>query len=345
MTPVKGDGPNIAILGATGAVGEEFLRLFDQRSTPIGELRLLASPRSAGKTMRFRGRPLTVQAAGPDSFDGIDLALFSAGADNSLALAGPAQDAGAIVVDNSSAFRMHAGVPLVVPEINGHLLDAKPTLIANPNCTTIVFLMAFAPIHRQVRCREAVFSSYQAVSGSGAAAVEELEAQLRAWAAGAAAPPPAIYPHPIAFNALPLVGTLDAEGVSSEEGKGQNESRKILGDDDLYITTTCVRIPVWRSHAVSATVYPARPVTVSEVRGWIDAADGVRCVAPGADCAPTPQDAAEGDDVLVGRIRTAIEPRPILSFFCAGDQLRKGAALNALQIAERVLGISPVAAS
>lgn len=339
------EGARIAIVGATGAVGEEFLRLFDQRATPIGELRLLASPRSAGKTMSFRGDELTVQAAGPDSFDGIDVALFSAGADNSLELAGPAQDAGAVVVDNSSAFRMNPDVPLVVPEINGHVLDAKPTLIANPNCTTIVFLMAFAPIHRQVRCREAVFSSYQAVSGSGAAAVEELESQMRAWASGEAAPAPTVYEHPIAFNALPLVGKLDAEGVSSEEGKGQNESRKILEDQDLYITTTCVRIPVWRSHAVSATVYPERPVTVSEVRRWIDEADGVHCVAPDADCAPTPQDAAEGDDVLVGRIRTAIEPRPILSFFCAGDQLRKGAALNALQIAERVLGIDAAPAA
>ncbi|MHC5020952.1 MAG: aspartate-semialdehyde dehydrogenase [Planctomycetota bacterium] len=336
---MSGDGPRIAIVGATGAVGVEFLRLFEQRRTPIGELRLLASPRSAGKTIPFRGADLTVQAASPDSFDGIDVALFSAGADNSRELAGPAQAAGAIVVDNSSAFRMDPQVPLVVPEINGDVLDAKPTLIANPNCTTIVFLMAFAPIHRQVRCREAVFSSYQAVSGSGAAAVEELEAQMRAWAAGEAPPAPQVYEHPIAFNALPLVGTLDAEGVSTEEGKGQNESRKILGDDDLYVTTTCVRIPVWRAHAVSATVYPERPVTVDEVRGWLDAAPGVHCIAPEEHCAPTPQDAAGGDDVLVGRIRAATQPRPTLSFFCAGDQLRKGAALNALQIAERVLGI------
>ncbi len=339
------DGPRIAILGATGAVGAEFLRLFEQRRTPIGELRLLASERSAGKQIAFRGESLTVQAAGPDAFAGIDVALFSAGADTSLALAGPAQAAGAVVVDNSSAFRMDPAVPLVIPEINGDVLDAvdasgaKPTLIANPNCTTIVFLMAFAPIHRAVRCREVVFSSYQAVSGSGAAAVEELEAQMRAWAAGEAAPDPTVYPRPIAFNALPLVGTLDAQGVSSEEGKGQNESRKILGDDDLYVTSTCVRIPVWRAHAVSATLFPERAVTVDEVRGWLDAADGVRCVAPGEDCAPTPQDAAEGDDVLVGRIRTTLEPRPTLSFFCAGDQLRKGAALNALQIAERVLGL------
>jgi aspartate-semialdehyde dehydrogenase len=333
------DGPRIAILGATGAVGAEFLRLFEQRETPIGELRLLASARSAGTQIEFRGESLTVQAAGPDSFAGIDVALFSAGAVNSLELAGPARAAGAVVIDNSSAFRMDPAVPLVIPEINGDALDAKPTLIANPNCTTIVFLMAFAPVHRAVRCREAVFSSYQAVSGSGAAAVEELESQMRAWAAGEAAPEPSVYPRPIAFNALPLVGTLDAEGVSSEEGKGQNESRKILGDDDLYVSTTCVRIPVWRAHAVSATVYPERAVTVDEVRGWIDAADGVHCVAAEEHCAPTPQDAAEGDDVLVGRLRVAVQPRPMLSFFCAGDQLRKGAALNALQIAERVLDL------
>ena len=333
------DGARVAIVGATGAVGAEFLTLLEERKFPVGELLLLASSRSVGKSLSFAGRELAVGEATPESFDGVDLALFSAGADQSRALAPAAVDAGCLVVDNSSAFRMEPDVPLVIPEINGAELDAKPQLVANPNCTTIVFLMAFAPVHRQLPCREVVFSSYQAVSGSGAAAIAELDAQTRAWAAGEPAPEPAAYPHPIAFNVLPLVGSLNDAGVSSEEAKGQNETRKILGDDAIHVHSTCVRVPTWRSHAVSATCWPERAVTVDEVRGWIDAADGVHCVATDADCAPTPQDAAAIDDILVGRIRVAADPRPRLQFFCAGDQLRKGAALNAVQIAERLLGV------
>ena len=332
-------GPTIAIVGATGAVGAELLRILDERKVPVDELRLLASARSAGRTLTFAGREIVVAAATPDAFAGVDLAFFSAGAETSRALAPAARAAGAFVVDNSSAFRMDPDVPLVVPEINGDRLDARPGLVANPNCTTIVFLMAFAPVHRAVPCREVVFSSYQAVSGSGAAAIAELEAQTRAWAAGTPAPPPTAYPHPIAFNALPLVGTLDDDGVTSEERKGQDETRKILDDDAIHVSCTCVRVPTWRAHAVAATCYPDRPVTVDEVRGWIDAAPGVRCVPADRACAPTPQDAAGGDDVLVGRIRAHDVPRPTLAFFCAGDQLRTGAALNAVQIAERLLGV------
>ena len=334
------DGVRTGIVGATGAVGAELLAILAERQFPVGELRLLASARSGGTTLRFRGREHPVAEATPQSFAGLDLVLFSAGADRSRALAPAALDAGAFVVDNSSAFRNDPAIPLVVPEINGALLDGKPRLVANPNCTTIVFLMPFAPIHRQVPCREAVFASYQAVSGTGAAAMAELEAQTRAWAAREPAPAPSVYPKPIAFNVLPLVGELDADGVSSEEAKGQQETRKILGDPSIHVSCTCVRVPTWRAHAVAARVWPERAVTVDEVRAWIDAAPGVRCVPRDVACGPTPQEAAGLDDVLVGRLRVSASPRPALSFFACGDQLRKGAALNAIQIAERLLGVA-----
>ena len=327
-------GKHIAIAGATGAVGVEMLKCLEQRNFPVASLKLLASARSRGKKMTFRGQEITVEELTPESFAGVEIALFSAGSGISKEFAAPAVKAGAVVIDNSSAFRMDAGVPLVVPEINPEDAKEHHGIIANPNCTTIVALMALYPLHRAWKVRSIVASSYQAVSGTGQAGIEELAEQNRALVYGEAIEPK-VYSRQIASNCLPEIGGVGANGYTSEEMKMQNEGRKILHQPDLKASVTCVRVPVYRSHSVSVTVDFERKPDVEEARRLIGAAAGVQLIDDrAANRFPTPLDSTHQDDCLVGRIREDLVFPNGLSLWVVGDQVRKGAALNAVQIAE-----------
>jgi aspartate-semialdehyde dehydrogenase len=336
--------PSVAIVGATGAVGQAFLDCLTARRFPIARLRLLASHRSAGAMRAFRGKNLAVDPLGDDSFAGIDLALFSAGADVSKRYVPGAVTAGAVVVDNSSAFRMAAEVPLVVPEINAAALAGHRGVIANPNCAAMVALMAVWPIHRVNRIRRLTIATYQAASGAGAAAMAELEAATRAALAGEPYEP-RVLPHPYAFNLFSHNSAVDPEtGYNGEETKVMQEIPKILGDDRIAVSATCVRVPVMRAHAVALTIECERPVAAAEARALIAAAAGVRLVDDRArNHFPMPIEASGRDEILVGRIRNdRSDPSGrSLALFAAGDQLLKGAALNAVQIAERLIGAAP----
>ncbi len=327
--------PNIAILGATGAVGREFLTIFEQRNTPIGELRLLASARSAGETIAFRGKGIRVEEVGPKSFEGIDYALFSAGGSTSRQWAEVAIDAGARVIDNSSAFRMDEGVPLVVPEINPEAICDAP-LVANPNCSTIIMNMVVWPLHRVRPVRRIVVSTFQAISGAGQQAMLELERQTRDLLDGKPAEPK-VLPHQAAFNLFSHNTPIGEDGYNTEETKMILETRKIFSCRDLAITATCIRVPVPRAHSESINLTFAEPVEEAWVRQTLAAAEGVRLVDDRAgNVFPMPIDASGEDDCLVGRIRRDLsqpDGRGIELFVC-GDQLRKGAALNAIQIME-----------
>ena len=325
---------NVAIVGATGAVGQELVRLLAEREFPVRELTLLASSRSAGKQINFGGGTITVKALGPESFDGIDLAFFSAGAKTSREFAPLAVKAGAVVVDNSSAFRMEPDVPLVVPEINLADLDHHHGIIANPNCTTIVALMALWPLHRAFIVRRVIASSYQAVSGAGARGIEELLSQTSASLAGQKVKPD-LFPHPIAFNVIPQVDVFLESGYTKEELKFVNESRKIMHHPELRASITCVRVPVQRAHSVAVSVEFVRPITVDQARDVLAKAPGLQLVdEPAAGRYPTPFACAGLDDCQVGRIRLDTALDNGLSFWVCGDQILKGAALNAVQIAE-----------
>ncbi|MCB1094973.1 MAG: aspartate-semialdehyde dehydrogenase [Verrucomicrobiae bacterium] len=328
-------GKHIAVAGATGAVGREILACLEQRNFPVAKLTLLASARSVGKTLPFRGEEIPVQELTKDSFAGVDIALFSAGGGTSKEFAPAAAAAGAIVIDNSSAFRMDPEVPLVIPEVNPADVRSIPKgIIANPNCTTIITLMGLTPLHREFGLRNIIASSYQAVSGSGAQGIAELESQVQAIVAGQ---PVAtnVYPHQIAFNVIPHVDVFEANGYTREEMKMQNEGRKILHLDTMRASVTCVRVPVYRSHSVAVTATFSRPVDVERARQCIDAAPGVRvCDDREKALYPTPLDTSEKDDCLVGRIRRDLVSDNGLTFWVVGDQVRKGAALNAVQIAE-----------
>lgn len=326
---------HIAIAGATGAVGVEMLKCLEQRDFPIASLRLLASARSKGKPMTFRGEQLLVEELTENSFSGIDVALFSAGSGISKQFAQPAVDAGAVVVDNSSAFRMDEGVPLVVPEINGPDAQTHPRgIIANPNCTTIVTLMGLNPLHKAWNARKIVASSYQAVSGSGQAGITELDNQIEAIVKGQPIEKN-VYWHQIASNVLPEIGGVGPNGYTSEEMKMQNEGRKILHAPQLLASVTCVRVPVHRSHSIAATVEFENAPSVEEARKLIEAAPGVGLIDDDENGRyPTPLDSTDGDDCYVGRIRKDLVFENGLSFWVVGDQVRKGAALNAVQIAE-----------
>jgi aspartate-semialdehyde dehydrogenase len=330
----------VAIVGATGAVGVEFLSCLEKRRFPVAELRLLASPRSAGRTLPFAGRQLTVEALTADSFRGVDLALFSAGSDIAKTYAPAAVAAGAVVVDNSSAFRMREDVPLVVPEINPEALATHRGLIANPNCATIIAMMAAAPIHRVNPLTRVVMATYQAASGAGAAALDELVQATRAHLDGGTFPPK-VLPHPYAFNLFSHNAAVDPEtGYNGEELKVMAESRKILGAPALPISATCVRVPVLRAHAIALTLTCAAPIEEGEVRALLAKAPGVSLVDDRArNHFPMPQEASGRDEVLVGRIRRDLSDPSgrTVSLFVVGDQLLKGAALNAVQIAERVI--------
>lgn len=329
----------VAIVGATGAVGDEFRTLIEQRGWKAAHYVMLASARSAGRKVRLAGRSYTVHELTDSSFKGVDLALFSAGGGTSKRFAPVAFAAGALVVDNSSAFRMDAGVPLVVPEINPQDARAHRGIIANPNCSTIVLLMAVWPLHRVNPVRRMVVSTYQAVSGAGMRAMQELQRQTRDVLAGKP-PKPEVFPHQCAFNLFSHNSPIDETGYNAEERKLLHETRKILHDDAIRVTATCVRVPVLRAHSEAVNLTFERPITPGEVRGILSAAPGVRIVDQ-ADPQhfPMPIEASGIDDVLVGRIRQDIsqpDGRGI-DLFVSGDQLRKGAALNAIQIAELLI--------
>jgi aspartate-semialdehyde dehydrogenase len=325
---------HVAIVGATGAVGEELLRVMERRAFPVERLLPLCSARSAGSTVRFLGSEIRAQELSRESFAGIDVAFFSAGGAISREYAPIARDAGAIVIDNSSVFRTDPDVPLVIPEINGEDVRSHRGLIANPNCTTAVALMALYPLHRAFGVRRVIASSYQAVSGSGARAIRELRTQVEAAAANQP-PLTEIYPHPIAFNVLPHVDSFLADGYTKEEMKMQNEGRRIMHLPDFRASVTCVRVPVYRAHSVAVTAEFDRPVSVEEAREVLAKAPGLELVdEPHNNRYPMPLFTAGKDNCEVGRVRRDCAFENGLSFWVSGDQLLKGAALNAVQIAE-----------
>jgi aspartate-semialdehyde dehydrogenase len=327
---------SVAVVGATGAVGREFLRLFESRGFPISELRLLASPRSAGQSVPFGGSEVPVQETTEISFEGIDFAFFSAGASTSRSFAPAALNSGAVVIDNSSAFRMDPQVPLVVPEINGHLVARDQKIYANPNCSAIILLMAIAPLRSLGSIERVIVSTYQSASGAGARAMAELEEQTRTVLSGGD-PVPEVMPHVYAFNLFSHNTTINEHGYNDEEWKVIHESRKILDAPDLRINVTCVRVPVLRAHSESVTVeFAGEAPSEDEVRQTLAHSPGVRVVDNReANHFPMPLEATGGDEVLVGRIRRDLSHPSAISMFIAGDQLLKGAALNAVQIAER----------
>ncbi len=333
--------PVVAIAGATGAVGVELMQCLEQRQFPLAELRLLASARSAGKSMKFRGRDIKVQELTDESLEGVDIALFSAGGAQSKRFAPAAVRAGAVVVDNSSAFRMDANTPLVVPEINAGELSKHHGIIANPNCVAIVAATPLWPLHQAKRIKRIVMSTYQAASGAGAAAMEELSESTKAYLEGRAFTPK-VLPHPYAFNVFSHNTRVDPEtGYNEEETKVMQETRKIFGEPNLRVTATCVRVPVLRAHCIAMNVEFESPLSPAEARAILSKAPGVRVVDElERNYFPMPVDASGKDEVLVGRIRKDVSDPTgaTLSLFVAGDQLRKGAALNAVQIAERLLG-------
>jgi aspartate-semialdehyde dehydrogenase len=333
---------HVAIVGATGAVGVEMLRCLEKRHFPVGKLTLLASARSAGKKMEFHSAEVTIKELTDESFKGVEIALFSAGGAVSKHFAPAAVAAGAVVVDNSSAFRMERDVPLVVPEINGDDVKNHRGIIANPNCTTAITLMALHPLHKAFGVRRIIASSYQAVSGTGAQAIEELASQVREWAAqhrrwdaAKLETPPQVYPYQIAFNALPQVDSFLPSGYTKEEMKMENEGRKIMHHPDFRASVTCVRVPVFRAHSVSVSAEFDRPVSVEKAHEVLAKAPGLDLVDdPEKRLYPLPLAVAGHDNCQVGRVRMDCALDNGLSFWVAGDQLLKGAALNAVQIAE-----------
>jgi aspartate-semialdehyde dehydrogenase len=328
----------VAVIGATGAVGREALERLHRRRFPVRELRAIASQRSAGGTLPFADGQVTVRALEAAAIEGVDVAILAADAATSREWAPRLVDAGAMVVDNSSAFRMDPAVPLVVPEINGDLLRAGPSLVANPNCTTIMSLMAAAPLHRLFGLVRLTACSYQAVSGAGLPAMQELEAQARQWAAGEQVEA-RVFRRQALFNVFPHDSALLPDGSNEEEVKLVKESRRILGLPELRVSATCVRVPVRRAHAVALHMEFERPVDVQGAREALARAPGVRLIDERAGSPADPLMAAEGDDVLVSRVRVDHGGREghSLALWSVGDQLLKGAALNAIQIAEHLI--------
>lgn len=328
---------NVAVVGATGAVGGVMLQVLEERGFPVTELRPLASARSAGSTVDYLGQARTVRELTADAFEGIDIALFSAGGQRSRDFAPAAIEAGAVVIDNSSAFRMDDRVPLVVPEVNEQSIQGHDGLIANPNCVAAPLVVALKPLADAAGLERVVVSSYQSVSGTGAAAIEELRTQTAGNLAGDE-PPPVVYPHPIAFNVLPHIDVFDATGYTGEERKVADETRKMLGLPDLRVSATCVRVPVFRSHSQAVHIETAEPLSAARARELLMGAPGVVLLdEPASAHYPLARDAADRDEVFVGRIRDdASHPRG-LAMWVVADNLRKGAATNAVQIAESLV--------
>ena len=327
---------NIAVVGVTGAVGQEMLRVLETRRFPVNQLVPLASKRSAGKRIRFKGKFITVSELTRDSFKDIDIALFSAGGEISRTFAPMAVKAKTVVVDNSSAFRMEKDVPLVVPEINGKDALKHKGIIANPNCTTAITLMALNPLHQAFGVKRIFAATYQAVSGSGAQGIIELEQQVKALAKGRKVKK-AVYPHQIAFNALPHVDTFLSNGYTKEEMKLENEGRKIMHHARFKASSTCVRIPVYRAHSIAVNAEFNKPVSVSAARRVLKKAPGLDLLDDVKNNVyPLALDMAEKDNCAVGRIRKDCAMKNGLSFWVVGDQILKGAALNAVQTAELI---------
>ena len=327
----------VAILGATGAVGTELLELLEERNFPIAELKLLASPRSAGSQLMFRGQPITIEAVTSDSFKDVDIVLASAGGSISKQWVKDIVAAGAVMIDNSSAFRMDDDVPLVVPEVNPIAAKGHNGIIANPNCTTILMAVAVYPLHQVQPIRRIVAATYQSASGAGAMAMEEVKLQSQAILNGEA-PKAEILPYPLAFNLFPHNSPILDNSYCEEEMKMVNETRKIFGEPDLRVTATCVRVPVLRAHSEALNLEFDRPFDVSKARQLIATAPGVELVENWQkNYFPMPIDASGKDAVLVGRIRQDISHENSLDLWLCGDQIRKGAALNAVQIAELLI--------
>ncbi len=327
---------NVAVAGATGAVGEVMLQILEERNFPVRNIRLLASERSVGKRLRFRGEEVPVELLEKSAFKGIDIALFSAGASRSREFAPAAWESGAVVVDNSSAFRMEPDIPLVVPEINADAiaLYRNRGIIANPNCTTIVTIMPLKPLHDFGTLRRVVASSYQSTSGAGAKAMAELIAQTKAFAKGESLEV-AAFQHQIAFNVIPHIDAFLENGYTKEEMKMTNEGRKIMGIPDLRVTCTTVRVPVLTAHSISVNAQFERKISREKARELIAAFPGCQVMDdPARNVYPMPLFCAGKDDCYVGRIREDESAENALNFWVCGDQLRKGAALNAVQIAE-----------
>jgi aspartate-semialdehyde dehydrogenase len=325
---------HIAVVGATGAVGIEMLRVLERRGFPVASIRAFSSKRSAGNLVTFQDEKIPVAELKRDCFRGIDIALFSAGTPVAREFAPIARDCGAIVIDNSSTFRMESDVPLVIPEINGDDVKLHRGIIANPNCTTAVALMAIYPLHRVFNVSRVFASSYQAVSGSGARAIAELERQVRAFAENQ--PPAAeVYPHPIAFNVLPHVDVFLEGGYTKEEMKMQNEGRRIMHHPEFRASVTCARVPVYRAHSVAVSAEFTKPISEERAREVLAKAPGLELIdEPARNRYPMPLDVAGKDNCQVGRVRRDCAFENGLAFWVSGDQLLKGAALNAVQIAE-----------
>jgi aspartate-semialdehyde dehydrogenase len=331
---------NVAIVGATGAVGQELIAVLERRDFPIANLRPLASPRSAGRTVTLNGREWPVEVATPEAFEGVHVAFFSAGATRSRDLVPHARAAGALVIDNSSAFRMDDEVPLVVPEVNPEALAQHTGVVANPNCVAAILTVSVAPLRSVAAIRRLVVATYQSASGAGARAMEDLLVQTQASLAGQPVVP-AVLPHPYAFNLFSHDSPVEDNGYNGEENKVMAETQKILGAPSLDITITCVRVPVLRAHTEIINVTFDRPVSPQEARRALAEAPGVTVVDdPDANRFPMPNEATGRDDVLVGRIRRDTSNPNGLNLMVCGDQLLKGAALNAVQIAE-ALQIAP----
>lgn len=334
---------NVAILGATGAVGQEFLNLIEERNFPFAELKMLASKRSAGKKIQFMGKEYTVEEATEDSFKGVDIALFAGGA-ASKTFAPAAVKAGAVVIDNSSAFRMDPEVPLVVPEVNPDAIANHKGIIANPNCSTIIMVMALKPLYNVSKIKRVVVSTYQAVSGGGKEAMAELEEQVKAINEGRPVvanilPGASLAKHyQIAFNLIPQIDVFKDNLYTKEEMKMIDETKKIMNDDSMRITATTIRVPVYRSHAESVNVEFEDEISVEKAREVLAAFPGVTLTDnPDEQIYPMPLETSGKDDVEVGRIRKDYSIDNALNFWVCGDQIRKGAALNALQIAEYMI--------
>ena len=329
--------PHVAIVGATGAVGIEMIKTLEKRLFPVGKLTLLASARSVGKKLKFRGEEIAIQELTPASFAGVDIALFSAGGSISKEFAPAAVKAGCVVVDNSSVFRQDASVPLVVPEINARDIQAHQGIIANPNCTTAITLMALYPLHQAFGVKRIFASSYQAVSGTGAKALEELERQVEQIVRKQPVTKE-VYPHQIAFNVLPHVDSFLPSGYTKEEMKMENEGRKIMHHPTFRASVTCVRVPVYRSHSIAVSAEFEKPVTVEAARAVLKQAPGLDLVdEPENQKYPMPLHTSEKYNCEVGRIRQDCALDNGLCFWVSGDQLLKGAALNAVQIAEELV--------
>ncbi len=327
-------GYRVAVVGATGAVGTMMIKVLEERNFPVTSLKALASARSVGKKVSFHGKMITVEELTERSFDGVELALFSAGAAVSRRFAPVAAQAGCVVVDNSSAFRMDPEVPLVVPEVNPHAVRAHKGIIANPNCSTIQMVVALKPIQDAAKIKRIVVTTFQAVSGTGQKAVFELEAQIQA-IVHAQPVPRAVYPHQIAFNCLPHIGAFLDTGYTEEEMKMVNETRKIFEDPTIQVCATTVRVPVYYGHSESVAVETYRPLSVEEARTLLEKAEGVVVVdEPSLSRYPMPLDAAGRDETFVGRIRKDISVENGLVMWVVADNIRKGAATNAVQIAE-----------